>query len=455
MLKLTFCGGAQSVTGSNYLLEGTSSSGKITRILIDCGLFQGVKDHEKLNYAPFAYNPSNIDALFNTHTHVDHIGRIPRLVKDGFKGKIYSTSPGKELASLMLLDSLGLLEKDTEKDGEELLYQRKDVETAMNHWEAVEYHQGIKVGDFNVILKESGHILGSAMIEVIFEGKKILFTGDLGNPPNPILRDAEGPGSADYMVIESAYGDRRHEYPQDAGLKLERVIEGIAHDKGVLMIPSFSLERTQKLLFDINNLVENERIPQVPIFLDSPLAIKATAVYKKYKSFFNEDAMKIIRGGDDLFNFPGLKMTLSTDESKAINNTPAPKIIIAGSGMSVGGRIVHHERRYLSDPKSVLLLVGYQSAGSLGRRLMEGEKLVHIMGEDVVVRAKVEVITGYSAHADLDELYRTVRLASNTLKKVFVVQGEPKATLFFTQKVKDCMGVDAIAPEIGDSFELV
>ncbi len=447
---LTFYGGAQGVTGANYLLESDK-----TKLLVDCGLFQGAKFVEDKNDDPFPYDPASIDAIFITHAHLDHIGRIPKLVRDGFKGKIFSTSPTRDFAGLMFIDNLGLMEKEARWNNKrEMLYHEQDVERTMSRWEAVEYGESLAVNGLKITFREAGHILGSAMIEVFAGAKKILFSGDLGNPPNPVIRDTEKITDANFLVIESIYGDREHEELGDAKFKLERVIEDTVRKGGVLMIPVFSLERTQKLLFEINDLVENGRIPKVPIFLDSPLAIKATEIYNNYKKYYNDRAKDIIRSGDALFQFPGLKMTLSVDESKAINDVPAPKIIIAGSGMSNGGRIVHHEKLYLPDPKSALLLFGYQSVGSLGRHLEEGVKTVNIFGDRVPVRAKVENIRGYSAHPDMNELFDFVRNTADTLKKVFVVQGEPKVSLFFTQRLRDHLGVDAVAPKIGDSFSL-
>ena len=448
--KITFCGGAQSVTGSNYLLESGD-----TKILIDCGLFQGTKISEDKNDDSFPYDPASIDALFITHAHLDHIGRVPKLVKDGFKGKIFSTPPTRDLAELMLADSLGVMRKEARaRKKEDAIYSEDDIQKAIGLWNPVDYHNAIRVADFEINFRDAGHVMGSAMVEISREGKKILFTGDLGNPPNPLLRDTEKVTDANFLIIESTYGDREHEELNEANLKLERVIEDTVHNGGVLMIPAFSLERTQKLLFQVNDLVEHGRIPRVPIFLDSPLAIKATNVYKKYQRYYNENAKDIIRSGDALFQFPGLKMTLKTEESKAIKSAPSPKIIIAGSGMSNGGRIVHHERNYLSDPKSVLLLMGYQAAGSLGRRLQEGQKTVRIFGETVRVRARVENIRGYSAHPDMNDLFDFVHGTADTIKKVFVVQGEPKSSLFFTQRLRDYLGVNAVAPETGDNFEL-
>jgi metallo-beta-lactamase family protein len=464
MLKLSFFGGAQSVTGANYLLEinPDARSGRATKLLVDCGFFQGSRITEDKNKESFSYNPQEIDGLVITHAHLDHVGRIPLLVNNGFKGKIYSTPATKDLAKLILDDSLHILKKNAKRSSEtEQPYQEEDIKKAMALWQPVEYHEEFEVGSFKINLKDAGHILGSSIIEIIAEDPsspsgraKIVFSGDLGNPPTPLLKKTEDIFDADYIIVESTYGNRLHEGKEERKLKLERVIEDTVSAGGVLMIPAFSLERTQELLFEINDLVEHGRIPKIPIFLDSPLAIKATDVYRKYDRYYNKKAKYIMDSGDALFKFPGLKATPATEESKAINDIPAPKIILAGSGMSNGGRIIHHEKRYLPDPKSTLLLIGYQSAGSLGRRLQDKSKRVRILGESIPVRAKILTIRGYSAHPDREGLLGFVKNSAHNLKKVFVVQGESRASLFLVQQIRDYLGVNAMAPKTGDSFEL-
>jgi metallo-beta-lactamase family protein len=449
-LKLSFHGGTRMVTGSNFLLESEDS-----KIVVDCGLFQGCDVCDKKNREDFKYNPSSIDVVFITHSHIDHIGRLPKLVRDGFRGTIYSTLPAKDIAEVMFQDSLKVFGVGTGERDLPPIYTKKDVEKTMELWEAIDYGDEVKIKEeFTVKLKNSGHVLGSSMVEVSYNGKKLVFTGDLGNSSDSILCDAEVVSDADYMIVESVYGDRTHEKGEERKQKLEDVIEETFTKKGVLMIPAFSLERTQQLLFDLNELVEHSRIPIVSIFLDSPLAIKITEIYKKYTNFFNDKAKKIIKSGDDIFRFANLRYTITPEESIAISKNVKPKVIIAGSGMSTGGRIVFHEKRYLPDPNSTLLIVGYQAAGTTGREIQEGAKTVKILNEDVTVNARIETINGYSAHQDSEDLIEFVKTSVGSLKKIFVVQGEPSAALFLAQKIKDYVGVDAHAPEEHETIEL-
>lgn len=455
-MTVSFYGGSQEVTGSCFLFDSGLPNGKAgrTRILIDCGLFQCPRFCDLRSRDPFPFDPREIKALFVTHAHIDHTGRIPKLVKEGFHGKIYSTPPTKELASLMLEDSLGVLEKEAKNHEEELMFGSDDIDSALKIWEGVEYHKIIEVGDLKMRFLDSGHVLGSSMVEINYLGKKIVFTGDLGNPPTPLLNNPEDVRDASVLLIESTYGNRAHGDKAERKLKLERVIENTIQKKGVLMVPAFSLERTQELLAEIDDLLDSGRVPKIPIFLDSPLAIKATAVYKKYESYFNREAHRKIKSGDDIFRFPGLRFTMTTNESKAINEVAPPKVIIAGSGMSNGGRILHHEKRYLSDPNSTLLLVGYQAAGSLGRMLQDGAEEVTIHGERILVRAKVETLQGYSSHPDRDQLIDFVARSKDTLEKVFVITGEPASALFLVQRVRDYLGIPAEAPRYGETKEI-
>ena len=449
-LKLSFWGGAGTVTGSNFMLESDKS-----KILVDCGLFQGCDDCDKKNRESFGYTPSEVDVLFITHAHIDHIGRVPKLVKDGFNGVIYSTLPARDIASVMLDDSLKVFGIGTGERKLPPLYSKKDVEKTMSLWKTVSYGEEISVKkDFKVTLRNSGHVLGSALVEVVYNNKKIVFTGDMGGGASPILQNADIVKDANYLVMESVYGDREHEDVLERKSKLKKIIEDTVEKNGILMIPAFSLERTQHLLFDLNELVENSKIPVVSIFLDSPLAIKITEIYRKYTDYFNDEAQKIIKSGDDVFKFANLRSTLTAQESIAIRKAVNPKIIIAGSGMSTGGRIVHHEKLYLSDPSNTLLIIGYQAAGTPGREIQEGSKKVNISGEEVGVNATIETISSYSAHMGSEDLLSFAENSAESLNKVFVVMGEPSSSLYLAQKIHDYMDIEASAPKSGESVEL-
>lgn len=444
-LKLTFCGGAGTVTGANFLLEG---NGK--KFLIDCGLLQGVKSVDDENWVPFVYDPKEIDILFITHAHIDHIGRIPKLLNEGFEGKIVSTIPTKDIAEVMLADTMNILSHDKEHHLNKV-YTLENLNKAMSLWETIDYHQVLNVDHgFQFSYKDSGHVLGSGMLEIVFNGKKIVFTGDLGNTPSPILRDTEDITDADYMIMESVYGDRNHEDREIRQKKLELIIQENYKRKGVLMIPAFSLERTQELLFEIDEMIESGRVERMPVFLDSPLAIKLTKIYHSYSRYFNDKAKKIINSGNDIFTFPGFKQTDETAESKAILKVPNPKIIIAGSGMSNGGRIIHHEQNYLPDPNNTILLIGYQTPGTPGRVIQDGGTKLTIRGEEVPIRARLERISGYSGHKDSDQLVEFFSKTAKTIKKVFVTMGEPSSAMFLAQRLHDEFGVKVSTPSGGD-----
>jgi metallo-beta-lactamase family protein len=447
-MRLTFCGAAGEVTGSNFLLESEGM-----KIVIDCGLAQGSRFAEETNFQPFPYNPKEIRAVLVTHAHIDHVGRIPQLLALGFKGHIYSTAPTRDFAEVLLLDSEHLLANVAAELGHEPLYGPEDIALAMEHWEGLKYHEPIELGPFKIEFFDAGHILGSSFIRITAEGKSVIFSGDLGNTPAPIIRETESMPEADYVLIESTYGGRIHEHRDEREEELEEAIGETVARGGVVMIPAFALERTQDLLFNLEKLVEEGRIPRVPVYMDSPLAIKLTTIYTKYKNYFDAEATERIKHGDQLFDFPGLHSCLTSEESKAINFVPGPKVIIAGSGMSNGGRILHHERRYLPDPKNTLLIIGYQARNTLGRRIQEGAHHVDIFGEEVTVRAEIRTIHAYSAHADQPRLLHWITPRAETLTKAFIVHGEKEQGQALQQKLKE-IGINSEVPTVGESVEI-
>jgi metallo-beta-lactamase family protein len=452
--KVTFAGGAQMATGSNFLLE---FGGK--KVLIDCGLVQGERNALSINHADFTFTPSEVDMLIVTHAHLDHVGKIPKLVRDGFRGVIVSTEPTREMAELVMLDSMGILAKEGEHEGFPPLYEDKDVFEAVHLWsKIVTYDTSFDFettdGTATVTLRDAGHILGSAMVEIFYKGKKLVFTGDLGNTPSPLMKDTTPLKDVDYLVIESVYGDRNH---KDKDKKIEIFKEAITttiNKGGNVLIPAFSIERTQEVLLAFNELVESKQIPEVPVYLDSPLGINITKVYKKYESWFNENIENTIKSGDDIFAFNGLIQTASPEESKAINGDHRPKVIIAGSGMSNGGRIVHHEAKYLGDPRNTIIIAGYQAVNTLGRRIVDEQKELIINGQIIQLRARVVNIHGFSAHKDSEHLIEFVGTTKDSLKRVCVVLGEPKSTYFLGQRIHEDYMVPVTVPEKGDVIEL-
>ncbi len=445
--KITFVSGAEEVTGANFLLETAE-----VRLLIDCGTRESPT--RAVANEPFPYDASQVAALLITHAHQDHIGRVPELVRAGFRGTIYSTAATRDLAGIMLEDAFGILQMEAERKGLPVPYEREDIDRALALWEVRAYHEAFSIGDLTIEMLDAGHILGSAMMKVSRNHRSILFTGDIGNVPEPLLRDTESPMGVQYLVMESVYGDRVHEDRASRKKLLREAIEATQERGGTLLIPSFSLERTQVLLSEINDLVEREGVARIPIYLDSPLAARVTEVFKKYTELFNDGARAKIAAGDDLFTFPGLSVTNTTRESRAIHREKGAKVIIAGAGMSTGGRIRAHEQELLDDKDTTLLFSGYQAPGSLGRRVQEGAKKVRIDDVWVRVRAQVRILTGYSGHADRDQLIEFIADAGESLERAFVVMGEPRSSIFLAQRAHDFLGVDAYVPHRGESVEI-
>lgn len=435
------------MTGSNFLLETES-----VRLLVDCGTRENSM-RTAVNEA-FPYDVSQIAALLVTHAHQDHVGRIPELVRAGFKGVIYSTDATRDLAGIMLEDAFGILQMEAQRTGVPMPYEREDIERALGLWEVRAYHETFSIGDLTIEMLDAGHVLGSAMMKISRAGRAVLFTGDLGNVPEPLLKDTESPAGVQYLVMESVYGDRVHEDRESRKKLLREAIEATQERGGTLLIPSFSLERTQVLLSEINDLVERDGMARIPIYLDSPLAARVTEVFKKHTELFNDAARAKIAAGDDLFTFPGLSITNTTRESRAIHHEKGPKVIIAGAGMSTGGRIRMHEMELLDKKDTTLLFSGYQAPGSLGRRVQEGATKVRIDDEWVRVRAEVRILTGYSGHADRDQLLSFIESTGDSLERAFIVMGEPRASLFLAQRAHDFLGVDAYAPHRGETVEI-
>ncbi len=458
--KITFCGGVSSVTGANFLLEINKHQG-VKKVLIDCGMEQGSDKAKTYNRSPFIFDPKDIDILLITHAHMDHIGLIPKLIKHGFRGIIYSTPETRDLCIYMLEDALKLITQEADHEKVEPLYEANDVLQAFKLWKTIPYHKDfILFEDLGVktYLKDAGHVLGSAMYEISIDlndiNRKFLFTGDLGNSPTPILKDTEDIQGVDYVVMESVYGDRNHEDRETRLQKLQLAIEDTIDRHGVLLIPSFSLEKTQEILYEINKLFEDRLVPEIPVYLDSPLAIKLLPIYEKYIQDYNKEAGDRRSHGDDFLKFKTLRIVQSADESKSIVKTRNPKIIMAGSGMSTGGRIQHHELHYLDDKNTILLFLGFQAIGTLGREIFDGAKEVNIYNHNVKINCTLRKIDGYSGHKDSDHLQQFVETVGPSLKKVFVTMGESKSALFLVQRLRDYYDIDAIHPEQGDSVVL-
>ncbi len=459
-MKLTFCWAAKIVTWSCYLIEtGT------TKFLIDCGMFQWPKDIMKLNYEPFLFDPKTIDFVLLTHGHIDHCGLIPKLYTQGFKGKIYTTAATLDVCSIILEDSAEIQDKNIQQEnrrrmrtGQEPrkpLYTKDDAKACMKLFQAIEYRKIINITDtIEARFQDAWHILWSASIELFVTEwntkKKLVFSWDIGQWNTPIVQDPTLIADTDYLFMESTYGDRRHE---DTAGKKELLIKYITETFkkwGKLLIPSFSVERTQELLYFFNIIIKEWNFPAEKIFLDSPLSIKATEIFKKHTEVFDEEALHKY---PHAFEFPQLECTESVEDSIKLNTNNSPCIIIAGNGMCTAGRITHHLKHGLRNTKNTVLFVGYQAEGTLGRYILDGEKKVKMMGIEVDVNAKIAKIEGFSGHADSDQLMKRAKGFTKAPKKTFIIHGEWTAQTTLEGKLEE-IGFVCQIPSLKDCIEL-
>lgn len=473
-MKITFLGATKMVTGSNFLVEG---AGK--KFLVDCGMYQGGDRDEMQNHEPFAYDVNEIDFMLLTHAHIDHSGRIPKLYKEGYRNPVITIKATRDLCSIMLPDSGHIQEQEIEwrnrkrkREGKEPLpplYTAQDGIDTMEIFKPVNYDEIIEI-DPNIYVRfnDAGHMLGSAIIEIWVkeDGKetKAVFTGDLGNNDIPLLSSPTMIETADYLVMESTYGGRLHMRNDDKANLFLNIVSETLDKGGTVVIPSFAVGRTQEILYELNNLKDTQEgedfkkkyatLMKAPVYVDSPLAISATEIFKENANLFDEETQAVIESGDNPLEFPGLQFTRTADESKALNEKNESSIIISASGMCEVGRIKHHLKHHLWDPNSTILFVGYQAPGTLGRRIVDGEKRVKIFGEEIAVNARIEYIEGYSGHADQEWLMNFVYSFITKPKHIFLVHGEPTGQEILKSKIVDEIGLPVTIPEYGQTYTL-
>ncbi len=457
-IKLSFLGAARNVTGSRYLLETDS-----TRLLVDCGLYQE-REFRSRNWEPFPIPPHTLDAVLLTHAHVDHCGLLPKLVREGFRGRIYCTEATSEIAQIILLDSAHLQEEDAEfkrkrherekRRGpfpEVPLYTVDDAKASFPLFLPVKYRVPVQIGNgVEAMFYDAGHVLGSAMIKVEVsqgaEKRAIIFSGDVGRWDRPILRDPNVFSKTDYIVVESTYGDRIHEQ-EDISDSLAEIVNSTHKAGGNIIVPSFALERTQEVLYYLNDLLIEDRIPHLMVFLDSPMATSITEVFKHHSELFDQEMVKLLRHNKSPFDFPGFKTVQTVDESKSLNHITGTILIIAGSGMCTGGRVKYHLASNISRKESTILFVGYQAIGTLGRLIVDGAKRVRILGQHYPIRARIAQIHGFSSHADRDELLRWLSGLITAPRHLFVVHGEANVAEQFGEFIREKTGWKVSVPE--------
>lgn len=465
-IKLKFLGAAQNVTGSRHLLEANGTS-----LLVDCGFYQE-RQFKGRNWDPFPVPPAKINAVFLTHAHLDHCGLLPKFVKEGFTGKIYCTRATAELARIILLDSAKLQEEDAEfkqkrhnKEGREgpfpeiPLYTAADVEACFPLFSPVGYKETVNIGsNIDASFYDAGHVLGSSMVKVKIrtngDERSVLFSGDIGRNHKPIVCDPTVFEDADYVLIESTYGDRIHHNHANTKQAVAEVINFTKKAGGNIIVPSFALERSQDVLYYINELLLEHQIPKMKIFLDSPMASRMIAVFKNHPELFDKQMTDFVNNHTSPFNFPNLKLAGTSDESKAINKIKESIMVIAGSGMCTGGRIKHHLVNNITRPESTIMFVGYQATGTLGRLILDGEKLVRILGQQYPVRAKIVRVNGFSSHADRDELFDWLSGLKNHPRGIFIVHGEINSANSFADYIRQKKDWNVTVPGYQQEFIL-
>lgn len=473
-MQITFLGATKTVTGSNFLVEG---AGK--KFLIDCGLYQGGSKEEEKNDEPFLYDPKEIDFMILTHAHIDHSGRIPLLYNDGFRGAIYTQKATMDLCSIMLPDSGHIQEQEAEwknrkrvRQGKNIvipLYTAEDAEKCMEIFKPVNYDEIIEITpEIHIRFNDAGHMLGSAIVEVWInedgQDKKIVFSGDIGNNDIPLLSSPTMIETTDYLVMESTYGGRLHNRNDEKANLFLNIVSETLEKNGTVVIPSFAVGRTQEILYEINNLKNNDNseefkkeydtLMKTPVYVDSPLAISATEIFRENMNLFDEETQQLIQSGDNPLEFPGLQFTKTADESKSLNEMDGAAIIISASGMCDVGRIKHHLKHHIWNPNSTILFVGYQAPGTLGRRIVDGAKTIKIFGEEIAVNARIEYIEGYSGHADQEWLMNFIYSFITKPKHIFLVHGEPDGQEILREKIVKQLGIPVTIPEFGEVYSI-
>ena len=463
-MRITFYGAAQTTTGSMHLVE---ANGK--RILLDCGLYQGHRKEAFEKNRNLPVDPARIDYVILSHAHIDHSGNLPQLVRQGFRGRVFARQSTTDLCDVMLRDSCFLQKRDLEyinkkrrRDGKNLfepLYEESDVDALMKLFVPTHLHSpreicpGVTLEFFN-----AGHILGSALVQLDVRSDhghnhRLLFSGDLGQPNQPILRHFEYPSGADILLIESTYADRFHPSADDVELRLEKYLRHIDRHNSKLIVPAFSVGRTQQIIYYLNRLRARGKVPrEVKVFIDSPLSQKATRIYASHREVYNDEARRMIAQGDDPLVFPGMKFVGTPQESMALNDAPGPMIIIAASGMCEGGRVLHHLKNGIGDPDNIVLIVGFQAENTLGRRIVEKRSTLNILGEPVELKARVEVINALSAHADRAGLANWLNEVKDNVRHAFAVHGEPEKVSAMVDLLKEHGIQNAVAPMPGQTY---